>query len=816
MVERCPDKTEVEGSIPSGRTVKSKTTFELTNSSKRRFKAIASIIFRNVFLLVYGIIFSVVILLAIFGDTREGIFLGFITLFNIILECTQEINAWLTLEKLQLSAIPKVTRVNGDNTESVIVAEEAQEKDKIKLKIGDQVPCDGAIMSSHGFGVNEAMITGESTTFFKKPGDKIFAGSIVTSGSCILEVEKIFAESRIALMTKAITKFSLVQSPIQFSISQIIKYTGYGLLIIIFFVIGRGFFINESTVNIVQNIGALTSVLLPQGMVVIITLLFSYGAAHMYRKNVLLQEINATEKIGRIKNLCMDKTGTLTDNNLIIEHMYTAPDVSEQCVAESIAAYIKSTGDSSQTITVIKKMFPSEYSGTIVDDLTFSSSRQFGAVHIKDKFGERVVFAGAPDIFLPFLTKAEDKAWVQKYIDTEAKIGKRLMCFVQSDSNVLPQDLSGTKLTIISIFILNNNLREGVKEAIEFFQARGVVIRIISGDNPETVETVATAAGVNNSHAVVTGADLEKWTDADFLKNLRTFAIFARIKPEQKEKIIEFLKQDGFTAMIGDGANDALAIKKADLGIAMFDGSQATRQIASIVLVKNSFSDLPDGVKLADSIIQNIEICASIFFNQIFLSLFFFLMLTVTGYSFPFTPLNITFITYFTIGLPVFLVFYWIIRPVRAHVVRNSESFLKQVIPFAFISAIPQAVVAVLAFYSSLAYVKNDEPTSLVMIIFIMLGVIFFMYTPSVYSGSTTKVQKEEFFLLVVVEVICVIALLKIPLVAVFFNLNSPSFHSVLQLIPLVFLYALGQYGVTRWFLKAQLSGPVLSIEKDI
>jgi cation-transporting ATPase E len=764
---------------------------------------IFNIIFRNVFLFVNGIVLMVVILLTIFGDIQGGIFLGLITLLNIIIGCVQEIHAWLILKNLKLLTTPKIVRINSDNKESIITPEEILVKDKIKLKTGDQVPCDGFLVSSHGFEVNESLITGEATSFLKKPNDKLLAGSIVTSGSGIFEVEKIFAESRIALMTKNIKKYSLVPSPIQKSISTIIKYLCYLIIAIILFVVLRGFWINESTINIIQNIGALTSALLPQGMIVIVTLFYSYGATHFYRRNILLQEISATEKIGRIRNLCMDKTGTLTDNDLVVEHMYNAPDINEKYSEDSIIAYIDNTGDSSHTTEAIKKTFKSVYEGKVIEELSFSSSRQFGAIHIKDTFGERVILAGAPDIFLPYLSKIEDKEWVQKFIDTEAKIGKRLICFVQSDTNVLPKNLSEIKLSAVSIFILNNNLREGIKEAIQFFQNRGVIIRIISGDNAETVQEVAATAGINNPHDVITGAELETWTDANFLQNIHKYAIFARIKPEQKEKIIETLKLDGFTAMIGDGANDALAIKKADLGIAMFDGAQATRQVASVVLIKNSFSDLPNGVRLASKIIQNLKICASIIFNQVFVSLFFFVIITATGHLFPFTPLNITFINYFTVGLPTLLIFYWIIQTNKNDIIESNKSFLRQVLPFPFISAIPQAIIAVFGFYTSTESMRGS-PSSLVLISFIILGVIFFMYTPKVYSNQITTNQKRQFLLLLVVEFISIILLFRNPFASVFYNLEVASLHSMLELLPLIILFVILQYIIAKWFFVMQ------------
>ncbi len=584
------------------------------STSEQRFSAVVAILYRNIVLLVNGIIFAVVALLIMYGDTQEGVFLGLITIINIAIGCGQEINSWLALEKLQLLATPKVIRVNADGTESTILTEEIKKGDKIRLITGDQVPCDGKLISSHGFEVNEALITGESTSFLRKPSDAIFAGGILTSGSGIFEVEKIFAESRIALMTKNIKKYSLILSPIQYSINTVIKYVSYVLTLIIIFVATRGYIIHQSTVSIIQNIGALTSELLPQGLVVIATLLFTYGAIHLYRKNVLLQEVNATEKFGRIRNLCMDKTGTLTDTNLVVEYMHAAPHVDEKNAINLIASYIQNTSDASQTVEAVKVSLAAQhvekYPCTVIDDLTFSSTRQFGAVHTKDTQGEHVILVGAPDFFLPYITDAESKAWVEKYIKTDAVIGKRLLCFVTTNVSAIPQNIAGQALSVVALYGMNSPLREGVVDAVTFFQDRGVRIRIISGDNAQTVQAVARSAGVKNCEALITGAEMETWTEADFLKKSSQYTVFGRIKPEQKEKIIEALRHDGFTAMIGDGANDALAIKKADLGIAMFAGAQATRQVASVVLVKNSFSDLPHGAKQADSVIQNIEICA--------------------------------------------------------------------------------------------------------------------------------------------------------------------------------------------------------------
>ena len=747
-----------------------------------------------------------VTLLLVYGDTQEGVFLGLITVLNIIIGTAQEVHAWFTLERLQLLAAPRVIRVNKDGSEDTILAEDVEKGDQIRLKIGDQIPCDGHIMSSHGFEVSEALITGESDALLRTPGDALFAGGIVMSGSGIMKADEIFANSRIAQMTKSIKEYTINFSPIQDALNKIIKYTSYALLLIITFVAVRGIMVNESTINIVQNIGALTSLLLPQGLAVITTLVFAVGALNLYRRNVLLREVNAMEKIGRIKNLCMDKTGTLTDNDFIVEAIHVAPSVSKSTAESSVMAYINGLNDSSQTISAIRTFLEgSVFSGDVVDTLSFSSTRQFGGVCIRSGSTESTILVGAPDILLPHLSNDADKEWLRKIVEPETKIGKRVLFFARSQSNTLPVDLSKVQLSAVTLFVLKNSLREGVKEAVDFFQKREVVIRIISGDNLDTVRAVAASAGVLNVDASVTGGELESWSSNDFATKTKSYTIFARIKPEQKERIIEALKFDGFTAMIGDGANDALAIKKADLGIGMFDGALAIRQISAIVLVKNSFSDLPNGIKLADRIIEGIEMCSSTFFNQVLVGFFFFVFLSILGYAFPFTPLNITFINYFTVGLPGFLIFYWVAKP--NHVLQSlpdQKSFLKKVIPFPFFSAIPQSVIAIFAFFSSLEHINRYGPTSLVVIAFITVGFVFFLFIPRVYTGLLTGIQKIQFVFLAVVEIILVTLLVKVPFLATFYNLKIPQLRLLLELVPLVLIYTFIQYMLTKVFITRQ------------
>ena len=740
---------------------------------KIKLKELLYIVYRNVFLFTNGIILVVVILLFAFGDVRSGLFLGIVSIINIFLGLAQDIYAWIQLEKLQLLTAPHVVRLNGDQTEEPVLIDQIKKGDLIKLKIGDQIPCDSKLMKAQSFEINEGLITGESSSISKREGDNLLAGSVVTAGLGVVRVESIFLESRIARMTEGIKKYSVSESPIQQAINLVIKYCGYGLALVLVLAVIRGFAVHESAIRLVKIVGALSSALMPVGLVFAVTIFFAYGAAHLFRRNVLLQEVNATEKLGRIKNLCMDKTGTLTENTLTVENMFVFSGFDLKMAQELTLAYIQGTGDSSQTLEAIKKSISLKSDREIVDSLAFSSWRRYGAVKIKDGDKATVVYAGPPDVFLPHISNTAEKKWLQDFLNKQAHEGKHVWCTMLSNGTKISPDLQGTDFSIVAVYVFGNNLREGIRHTIDFFQYRGVNIRIISGDDPETTRTVAALAGVKNSDKIITGGEMEAWTAADFDRQASSYAIFARVVPEQKEKIIEALKKDGFTAMVGDGANDALAIKKADLGIAMFDGAPAIRQLASVVLTNNSFSALPGGVRLADSIIRNVEIFAGVFLNLTLAGFLLFAGASLLGYEFPLTPLNITLINYFTVGLPGILISYWTIMSAGKVNSPSNGSFLKKVLPFAVYSAFAQAIFMVAVFLMTPANLRTAESDIFVVLSYITAGFIFFAFTPFVYRGLITRVQQLQIAGLAILETVILFLILRITFLNGFFEVSA-------------------------------------------
>jgi len=777
----------------------------MNNASKReqyikRLKELWYIISRNIFLLTNGIIALVVVLLLFFGNTQSGLFLGFILIINVTLGLAQDIRAWYTLQTLQLLTAPRVIRILPDGKEESVLTEEIVKGDTLKLKTGDVLPCDGTLLESYTIELSMGLLTGESNSFPKQKGDYILAGSIITAGSGLLMTDTVFKESRIARMTEGIRDFSVNESPIQKAVNSIVRYSGYILIGVIFFVIARGFLLHISGVVVIKNIGALASSIVPQGLVFALTLLFAYGATHLFKRNVLLQEVNAVEKLGRIKNLCMDKTGTLTENRPMVERMEVPSEMTLEQARILTSLYLGGSQDVSQTILALKEFIGDiHFSGHIIDIIPFSSWHPYGALEVISSAGKKnILLIGSGEYLAQYLIDAKEKEWLREIEKREALQGKRIICLFQSASEHLSKDLVQAKLSFVAIFILSSKLRPGIEEAITFFQNRGTHIRIISGDHPETVRAVALLAGVKHCDQVITGAEMKDWTDADFLERASHYSLFARIAPEQKEKIIEALKHNGFTAMVGDGANDALAIKKADLGIAMFEGAPATRQLASVVLMNNSFTALPGGVELSESIIKNAEIFSSLFFGTALTGLFFFLGMSLLGFSFPLTPLNITLINYFTVGFPGILVSYWTIWNVEKVHAQSTEKFLEKISPFIISSSFFQSLVMLTVFFLSPQNMRNDESHLLVILTWCIIGYIFFLFTPAFYRGALLLLQRRDLLLLTFFEVSFAFLLLHIPFLLQFFEVggNLPDMHSFPLLFILFGLYGILQYGI--------------------
>ncbi|MCX6752214.1 MAG: HAD-IC family P-type ATPase [Candidatus Nomurabacteria bacterium] len=780
---------------------------------RRVLPSVGPIVLRNVALLVNVVIFVVVVLLFIFGNKEAAVFLGIVFFINTAIAIVQDIHARTLLEKLQMLTALRVIRINEDKTETSILAEEIKKGDLIKLKLGDQTPCEGILAYAEDLEISEALVTGESDSFSKKEGDKMIAGAIVTSGKGIMEAVGIFKDSRLSIIAGEVQKYASSPSSIQTAINMVVKYSGYALVAVLVFVVARGILLHSSKLEMVTNAGALASTIIPQGLVVVITLLFAIGAANYSRRDVLFQEINATEKLGRIKNLCIDKTGTLTDNILVVEDMFIFQGLKETDANSLIHTYVSNSGDSSQTFSAVKKYINEKKmqggeNAKIINKLPFSSWRRYGAIEIVEGNISQTILVGAPDIFLSKILNVEEKKWLYDITEKNAREGKRVLCIARANGVGFSKNLSEASLSVIAVFVFRHTLRQGIKEAIKFFQERGIKIRVISGDNPNTVRAVALSVGIKGANDVISGEQVERWSDSDFKVNAREYTVFAQILPEQKVRLVEEFKKDGFTAMVGDGVNDALAMKKADLGIAMFDGVPVTRQLADVILMTNSFSDLPGAVKLADHFIRSIEINSGVYINMSLVGLLFFVIISFFGYSYPLTPLNITFINYFTVGFSGVLISYWALRPSSEILPADNRPFLKRIMPLVFACAIVEAIGSALIFLLSPNYLKIAPSNTLVGLAFIFFGFLFLIFGLNVYCGKLSKKEKWEVALLGVFQIIMLCVVLQIPLVIRFFNITLPfpSLMATGEALLILVVFGIAQYLIVRkFFLKKKI-----------
>lgn len=743
----------------------------MPQSYTRTVRDIFRIAFVSVASLGNLIIFIVLGALFYFGETKPAIFLSLAVFFNVFAGLINDIRARIALEKLQLLTTPKFVRVNADGSEESVFPEVLAVGDTLRLRLGDQVPCDATLLSASNFEISQALMTGESDSFPKKKGEVVLAGSVVVAGVASARVDTLFEESRLAQMTSGIKRYSISLSPIQNSVNDVIRYSGYVVLLIIGFIAARGMYLQEDPTSMVKAAASLTGMLIPQGLMVATTLLFAYGAIRLLREHVLLQDVNATEKLGRIRNLCIDKTGTLTENTPTVETLHVAPGIAREEAAALTTSYISGSGDSSQTVQAIQAYLGATSTFSVIDSTPFTSQKRYGAVLLEQEESTSLVVMAGPDILLPYIGAAE-RTWLKKFLDDKALRGKRLVCVARAQANSLPASLEGVELSPVAVFVLENALRPGTRDIVSFLQGRGIRIRVISGDNPDTVQAVAASAGIHDTELVVSGSELAEWSEAQWQEKAGTYTIYARITPEQKERLVEAIKKSGFTAMVGDGANDALAIKKADLGIAMFDGAAATRQLSSVVLTNNSFSALPGGVRMADNFIGNIEIISGLYFFEMILGLLLFIAAAAIGYGYPISPQNMVFINYFTLGFPAILTFYWAMRPLATHRPASLKPFLRRVLPFPTWSAALALVPLLGIFLYNLPELHTSQSSSPVVITFVVLSFIFLCFAPKVYNGVISRMQRGSLAVLGVGELVLLVLAFTVPLASVFFDLT--------------------------------------------
>lgn len=651
------------------------------------------IIKRNLLSPIVVVIFLLAGALICVREYRDAWFISVVIVVNSAIGIIQELRAKRVLRQLELMSAPKARLLkNGEFIE--VDYDELQIDDEIVIQAGDELPADAKVTESKGLELNESMLTGESASVEKKVGDTVLAATTVLAGEGMARVIAIGDDTKAGTISQALKRYKPELTPLQMAIWRAIYFLTYGAIILSILITAVYYFSGDNVVIILKTITSAAVTIVPEGLLLASSLLLAFGSLRLAQAKVLPQKLSAIEAMALLNLLAVDKTGTLTSDEVALEQVAVFsdnPDISESVVAEFAALIAHETSGGNITGKAILAEASPPKNTEIIEVMAFSSARKMAGVRVKIDGTVRTLLMGAPEFMakLAPVNKATRKA-----LDEWADKGLRVLMLAEfTDEKTKLNDLPNNSGRPIGAVILRNSLRHGVVETVDFLQRQGVTIRVISGDNPRTVQHIAREAGVHHPEKVILGADLATLSDDRFNEAADTYTIFARVLPDQKERLIaRFQKSGKFTGMVGDGVNDALALKKADLGVAMYAGAPASRRVSDIILLNNSFTSLPMGMKLGNQIMQAIEVIAILFFHKIIYGVTLLMATILIDMNYPYSPRHITFMNIFLVTMPTLM--WTLFPPVPKHRI-NPKSFwrdtLLAVLPIALITGLTVA-----------------------------------------------------------------------------------------------------------------------------
>ena len=637
------------------------------------------IVKRNVFTLFNALNFAIALALAFVQAWSNLVFFAVIC-FNAFSGIVTELRAKHMVDKLNLLNKEKITTIR-DGQEIALDPEELVLDDVIRLSAGDQIPSDAIVLE--GFAeVNEAMLTGESDLVQKEVEDLMLSGSFLASGSVLAQVHHVGADNYAAKLMLEAKTVKPINSRIMKSLDQLAGFTGkiiipFGIALLLEALVLKGLPLKSSVVN---SSTALLG-MLPKGIALLTITSLLTAVIKLGLKKVLVQEMYSVETLARVDMLCLDKTGTITQGKMQVETVLPlTPAYNKDTIAKILTSYMAHSEDKNPTAQAIRKRFAGEVAYPMISSLPFSSDRKWGAMELE---GLGTVFLGAPEMLLDAEVPEAREALER---------GSRVLVLALSQEKLdhhKPQKPSD--IQALALLEILDPIREGAAETLDYLRSQEVGLKIISGDNPVTVSSIAQKAGFADYQSYV---DCSKIIDEELIAMAEETAIFGRVSPHQKKLIIQTLKKAGHTtAMTGDGVNDILALREADCSIVMAEVDPATRQIANLVLLNSDFNDVPEILFEGRRVVNNIARIAPIFFIK---TIYSFLLAIICIASallgraewiliFPFIPIQITMIDQFVEGFPPFvLTFERNIKPVES-------DFLKQ----SLLKALPSALMVV-------------------------------------------------------------------------------------------------------------------------
>lgn len=617
----------------------------------------ADIIRYNVFNLINIILFTIGAVMLMINRPGDAVTsVGLIGL-NVIIGIYQEIRAKRQLDQIALLTRPRVT-VLRDGAQTTIDPGELVLGDIIVVAPGDQIVVDGVIVGGGRIDVDESLLTGESDQIVKTTGDEVLSGSFCVTGSALYEATRVGADSFANRLTQNARQFQIAHTPLQNEINFLLRLLMLLALFIGVMTLLAALLAGVPFMRQVQ-MAAVIAGLVPNGLFLMVILAYAMGALNIVQHGALVQQSNAVESLSNVTMLCMDKTGTLTTNRIHYHAAYPVG-IPQADLERALGIFARSASASNKTGEALAAGLPGE-ARRPVDEIPFSSARKWSALAFDDADHQGVYVLGALEMLQPFVevpAEARDQitAWSEK--------GLRVLIFAHNPDTTSLHDTADDphlpSLALMGVLSFSDELRPHLRETLAEFASGGIRLKIISGDNPQTVAALARQAGFEGDLHFISGVDLAQMDEGAFRQAASEYTIFGRITPDQKERLVDALRAEGhYVAMIGDGVNDVLSLKKANLGIAMESGSAATRAVADMILLQDSFSALPPAFIEGQRIVNGMRDVLRLFLTRVVYSALLIIALGVIGLGFPFAPKQNTLMITLSVGIPTLGLAVW-------------------------------------------------------------------------------------------------------------------------------------------------------------
>ena len=658
-------------------------------------RTVAQIVRANIFTKFNAILGAMLAIILVVGPLQDALF-GFVLIANAGIGIVQELRAKRTLDRLTVLSAPKAKVVRDGAALEVAVGDVVLD-DVLDVGAGSEIVVDGIVLASRGLEVDESLLTGESDAIEKSPNDEVLSGSFVAAGAGRYRASRVGAEAYAVQLAEDARRFTLTRSELRSGIDTILTYVTFAIVPTAALLFVSQMRARDDWREAMSGAVAGTVAMVPEGLVLLTSLAFAVAVVRLAQRKVLVQELPAVEGLARVDILCIDKTGTLTEGKLAVEGLEPLGG-DDGSLEIALAALAAADPSPNATTNAIAERYHGAEGWLAADGVPFSSARKWSATAFD---GRGAWFLGAPDVMLSAIdgdrTAADGEQLLPDRVRELADQGHRVLLVATASGLAdehLPADLEPAGLVV-----LGDRPRPDAAETLRYFREQDVTVKVISGDDPRTVGAIAGQLGLEGAGTPVDARELPD--DVDGLAGrLESHSVFGRVTPQQKRAMVQALQANGHTvAMTGDGVNDALALKDADIGVAMGSGSDATRAVAQLVLLDSTFDSLPPVVAEGRRVLGNIERTSGLYLNKTVYAMLISIATGVLAFVFPFLPRHLTLIGALTIGIPSFFL------ALAPNTDRFRPGFVRRVLRF----AIPTGTLAAIA--TLLAYaLAREEP----------------------------------------------------------------------------------------------------------